>query len=78
MAIIKSVPKNIQLSKDCPTRFPGAQSASLPPEVPQGVLRSTVIAAQGSVSIEADGKCLCCSLTGSALGKCLLVVDSLP
>ena len=36
MEIVKSVPKNIDL-KTCPTRFPGAQSASLHPELPQGV-----------------------------------------
>ena len=29
------------------------------------------------MSAEADGKCLCCSLIGSALDKCQFVVDSL-
>ena len=29
----------------------------------------------GSVSIEADGKGLCCSLIGNALGKCQFVAD---
>ena len=35
--IIKSVPKNIYL-KNCLTGLPGAQSASLHPELPRGVL----------------------------------------
>ena len=34
------------------------------------------MAAWGSVSAEADGKGLCCSVVGNALGKCQLVVDS--
>ena len=34
------------------------------------------MAAWGSVSIEADGKCLCCSVIGNALGKCQFVVDN--
>ena len=36
---------------------------------------STAIAAQGSVSVETDGKCLCCSSLGNALGKCQFAVD---
>ena len=35
-----------------------------------------LIAAWGSVSVEADGKCFCCSIIGSALGKCQFVVDN--
>ena len=32
---------------------------------------------QGSpVSVEADGKCLCCSIIGNALGKYQFIVDS--
>ena len=34
--------------------------------------RSVAIAAWASVSIEADGKCLCCSV----IGKCQFVVDN--
>ena len=34
------------------------------------------MAAWGSVSAEADGKGLCCSVVGNALGKCQLVVDT--
>ena len=33
-------------------------------------------AAWGSISIEADGKCLHCSVIGNALGKCQCVVDT--
>ena len=39
--------------------------------------RSTAIAAWGSISIEVDGKDLCCSVLGSALGKCEFVADSI-
>ena len=39
-------------------------------------MKSTAMAAWGSFSIEADGKCLCCSVIGNALGKCQFVVDS--
>ena len=71
MEIIKSVSKNIQLSKDL---SPGAQRASLHPELSQGVLkvnsyRSTCL------SIEAGGKCLCCPVISNALGKCQFVAD---
>ena len=41
----------------------------------RGCWRSTAIAAWGSLSIEADCKCLCCSVLGSALGKCQFVAD---
>ena len=36
--------------------------------------RSTAIAARDSVSIKADGKCLCCSVS-NALGKCQFISD---
>ena len=41
-----------------------------------GCWRSTAIPARGSISIEADGKGLCCSATGNALGRCQFVVDT--
>ena len=47
------------------------------PELPQGLLKVAAIAAWGSVSTEADGIHLCCSVTGNALGKCQFVVDML-
>ena len=34
------------------------------------------MAAWGSISVEADGKGLCCSLVGDALGKSQFVVDT--
>ena len=37
--------------------------------------RSTAIAAWGSISVEADSKCLCYSVIGRAFGKCQFVVD---
>ena len=36
IGIVKSVPENNYL-KTCPTRLPGARSASLHPELPRGV-----------------------------------------
>ena len=32
-------------------------------------------AAWGSISVEADGKCLSCSVVGKALGKCQFLAD---
>ena len=42
----------------------------------RGCWRSTAIAAWGSISVEADGKCLCCSVVGNAIGKCQFVLDT--
>ena len=39
METIKPVPKNIQLSEDLSHQIPGAQRASLGPELPQGVVK---------------------------------------
>ena len=72
--MVKSVPKNICL-KSCPTRFPGAQSALLHLNSLRDCWKSAATAAGGSISLEADGKCLCCSVLGNALGKCQFVVD---
>ena len=77
MEIIKLFLKTSNYLKTCPTRFPGAQSASLHPEPPRGLLKAKAIAAWSSVSIKADGKCLCCSVIGNALGKCQFVVDTI-
>ena len=76
MEIIKLFLKTSNYLKTCPTRFPGAQRASLHPELPRGLLKAKAIAAWSSVSIKADGKCLCCSVIGNALGKCQFVVDT--
>ena len=76
MEIIKSVPKNIQLSKDLSTRFPGAQSASFNSEFPWGLLK---VASYSSMVFNLS-KCRwqmpCCSVIGTALGKCQSVVDN--
>ena len=63
--------------KTCPTRFPGAQSASLHHELPLGLLKVNSCS-RGSTSVEADGKRLCCSLIGNALGTCQFLVDMTP
>ena len=47
-------------------RSPALQADALPSEPP----------GKSSVSIEADGKRLCCSVIGNALGKCQFVVDN--
>ena len=75
MEIIKSVPKNIQLSKDLSTRFPGAQSASFNSELPWGLLK---VASYSSMGLNLSrGRWLmpCCSVIGNALGRCQFVVD---
>ena len=41
----------------------------------RGCWKLTAIAAWGSVSVEADGRWLCCSVIGNAVGKCQFVVD---
>ena len=75
MDIIKSIPKNIQLSKDLSPPDSLEQTASLRPELPQGLLK--VNSYSCSFSIEADDKYLCCSVIGDALGKCQFVVDTI-
>ena len=56
--------------KTCPTRFPGAQSASLHPELPQGLLKINSYRSMGFNLHGGNGKCLCFSVIGNALGKC--------
>ena len=63
-------------TSSCPIRFPGAQSTSLHPELPQGLLKVNSISVQES-PIEADGKCRCCSVIGNDLVKCQFVVNSI-
>ena len=43
---------------------------------PSGVLKVSSYGSRGSISVEADGKRLCCSVVGDALGKCQFVVDT--
>ena len=73
--IIKSVPKNIQLSTDQSYQSPWSR-------VPRSTLKSLwgcwkliALAEWGSISVEAEGKCLCRSLFGNALNKWQFVVD---
>ena len=44
---MKSVPKNIQPSKDLSHQIPGEKSASLHPELPQGVLKVNSCSSMG-------------------------------
>ena len=78
MEIIKSVPKNIQLSEDLSHQIPWSTEPSLHPELPQGLLKVNRYGSWGLVCVDADDKCLCCSVIGSALGKCQFVVDTAP
>ena len=73
--IIKSVPKNIQLSKDLSHQIPWSTECLTPPWSLRGCWRSIAVAARGSISAEADGKGLWCSVIGNSLGKCHFVVD---
>ena len=61
--------------KTCPTRFPGAQSTSLHPELPQELLKVDSYSNMGFTVHEADGKCLSCSVIGNSLDKYQCVVD---
>ena len=56
---MKSVLENIYPSKDLSYQIPWSKSASLHPELPQGLLKVNS-SSLGSVSAEADGKCPCC------------------
>ena len=71
--IIRSVPKNIQPSKYLSYQFPWSRVPSSTLNSLRGCWRSPAIAAWGSISIEVDGKRLCCSV-GNVLGKCQFVV----
>ena len=73
--IIKSVPKNIKLSKDLFHQIPwSTECLNSTLNFLRVCWRSTAIAARGLISM-ADGKCLCFSVVDSALGKCQFVVD---
>ena len=67
IGIMKSVPENIQLSKDLFHQFPwSTECLALYSEPPSGgCWKSAGAAAQGSISSEADGKCPC-----SVTSKC--------
>ena len=61
--------------KTCSTRFPAVQSASVQPELPQGIEVNTC-STIGFILPEADDKRPSCSVAGNALGKCQFVVDN--
>ena len=60
--------------KTCPIRFPGAQSASLHPELPQGLLKVNSYSNTG-FNLHRGRWQMPCSVIGNALGKCQFVVD---
>ena len=64
IGIMKSVPEKNSL-KTCPTRLPGARSASLHPELPQGVFKVNSCSSTGFnllVFVQALANALCSSL----------------
>ena len=72
---MRSVPKNIQLFKDLPHQFSWSTVSHSTLNSLRGCWTLTAIAAKSSISIVADGKCLCCSVIHNALGKHQFVVD---
>ena len=74
--IIKSVPKNIQLSTDQSYQSPCSRVTCSTLKSLRGSWKSIALAEWGSISTEAEGKCLCHSLIGNALGECQFVVDT--
>ena len=75
MEIIKPIPENIQLSKDLSHQIPWSTECLTPPWTPQEVLN--VNSCSSTISIEEDSQWLCCSLVGSAFGKCQFVAHPL-
>ena len=73
--IIKSVPKNIQLSTDQSYQSPWSRVPRSTLKSLWGCWKSIALAEWGSISAEAEGKWLCRSLIGSALDKWQFVVD---
>ena len=61
----KSVPKNIQLSKDLSHQVTWSTVPHFILNFLRGCGKTTAIGAWGSISAEADGKCLCCSVVGN-------------
>ena len=70
-----SVPKNIQISKDLSHQISWNRVCQSTLNSLRGCWRSTAIATWDLVSLEADSKCLCCSVFDNALGRCQFVVD---
>ena len=74
--VIKSVPNNSQPSEDLSLQAPWGRACLTPPCTASGLLKATSCSSVGSISVEAEGECLCGSGIDSALGKCQFVVDS--
>ena len=66
----------LNLSKDLSHQLPWSRVSHSILNSLRDCWRSRAIAAWASIVIEADGKCLCCSV--SALGKCQIVVYGAP
>ena len=67
--------KTFNYLKTCLTRFPGAQSASLHPELPQRLLKVNNCSSTGFNLCRGRWQ-MPCSVLGNALGKCHFVVDT--
>ena len=74
--VIKSVPNNSQPSEDLSLQAPWGRACLTPPCTASGLLKATSCSSVGSISVEAEGECLCGSGIDSAHGKCQFVVDS--
>ena len=74
--IIKSVPKNIQLCTDQSYQSPWSRVPRSTLKSLWGCWKSIALAEWGSISMQAEGKCLCRSLIGNALNKWQFVVDT--
>jgi len=73
--LIKTIPKKKKCKKaNWLSRLYRVPLSTL--QCPRRCRKSTAAAPWGSISTEADGKCLCCSVIGNALGKCQFVVDT--
>ena len=74
--IIKSVPTNIQLSTDPSYQSPWSRVPRSTLKSLRSCWKSIALAEWGSISMEAEGKCLCRSLIGNALNKWQFVVET--
>lgn len=77
--ITQSIPENIQLSKNCEDlshQIRWSTECLTTLSSLKGCRRSAAAAAQGSISMEADGECPC-PVVSNALGSCQFVVDTI-
>ena len=71
--------KTFNYLKTCPIGFPGAQTASLHPELPQGLLKVNSYGNTGfntGFNLHRGRWQMPCSVIGNAFGKCQFVVDA--